>query len=224
MCGVITVVSTKIALAHRQPMFREGLRSVLASEATFHVVGQATTGHDALSLVRAKQPDLLLLDFEIPDPPALAVLRQLEEEQISVRSILVSRSVPEDQMVQAMELGAVGVIDDAVPANLVLKCIRMVMNGQYWIGRESVSTLIDGLKRARIDRQNQRPKFGLTDRQVEIVAAIVDGLNNPEIAKQLGISQDTVKQHLTAVFDKCGVSTRLELAMFARDHELVSKK
>src|SRR5215510_4366449 len=177
LCGLITVVSTRIALAHRQPMFREGLRSVLASEATFHVVGQATTGHDALSLVRAKQPDLLLLDFEIPDPSVLTVLRQLEEEQISLRSILVSRSVPEDQMVQAMELGAVGVIDDAVPANLVLKCIRMVMSGQYWIGRESVSTLIDGLKRARIDRQNQRPKFGLTDRQVEIVAAIVDGLN-----------------------------------------------
>ena len=205
-------------------MFREGLRSVLSSEPTFHVVGQATTGHDALSLVRAKTPDLLLLDFEIPEPSALIVLRQIEEEQNLVRSVLVTDMIPERQMVEAMELGAIGVIDNAAPANLVLKCIRTVMKGQYWIGRESVSTLIDGLKRARLDRQNQRPKFGLTDRQVEIVAAIVDGLNNPEIAKQLGISQDTVKQHLTAVFDKCGVSTRLELALFARDHELVSKK
>jgi DNA-binding NarL/FixJ family response regulator len=99
------------------------------------------------------------------------------------------------------------------------------MKGQYWVGRESVSSLIDGLKRARVERQTpRRPKFGLTDRQTEIVAAIVEGLNNPEIANKLGISQDTVKQHLTAVFDKCGVSTRLELAMFARDHELVSKK
>ena len=75
---LITVVSTKIAVAHRQPMFREGLRSVLASEPSFHVVGQATNGHDALSLVRAKKPDLLLIDFEIPDPSSLAVLRQID--------------------------------------------------------------------------------------------------------------------------------------------------
>ena len=205
-------------------MFREGLRSVLASVPSFHVVGQATTGHDALSLVRAKKPDLLLIDFELPEPPALTVLRQIEEEGIDVRSILVGKTIPEPQMIEALELGAKGAIDDTAPANLVLKCMRTVMKGQYWVGRESVSSLIDGLKRARIDRQNHRPKFGLTERQTEIVAAIVEGLNNPEIAKQLGISQDTVKQHLTAVFDKCGVSTRLELALFARDHELVSKK
>jgi SARP family transcriptional regulator, regulator of embCAB operon len=66
-------------------MFREGLRSVLASEPSFHVVGQATTGHDALSLVRAKKPDLLLIDFELPEPPALTVLRQIEEEGIVVQ-------------------------------------------------------------------------------------------------------------------------------------------
>lgn len=205
-------------------MFREGLRSVLASEPDFHVVGQATNGHDALSLVRARKPDLLLLDFEIQDPSAMAVLRQLEGSATDLRTVLVTETLAEPQMLEALELGAHGVIDDSTAANLVVKCIRTIMKGQYWIGRESVSSLIDGLKRARRDRQNQRPKFGLTDRQAEIVAAIVEGLNNPEIAKQLGISQDTVKQHLTAVFDKCGVSTRLELAMFARDHELVTKK
>jgi DNA-binding NarL/FixJ family response regulator len=206
-------------------MFREGLRSVLASEPSFHVVGQATTGHDALSLVRVKKPDLLLLDFEIPDPAALVVLRQIDEEGIDVRTVLLAKTVPEPEMVEALELSAKGALDDTAPAPLVLKCIRTVMKGQYWVGRESVSSLIDGLKRARVERQTpRRPKFGLTDRQTEIVAAIVEGLNNPEIANKLGISQDTVKQHLTAVFDKCGVSTRLELAMFARDHELVSKK
>lgn len=205
-------------------MFREGLRSVLASEPDFHVVGQATNGHDALSLVHARKPDLLLLDFEIQDPSAMAVLRQMEGSTTDVRTVLVTETLAEPQMLEALELGAHGVIDDSTAANLVVKCIRTIMKGQYWIGRESVSSLIDGLKRARRDRQNQRPKFGLTDRQAEIVAAIVEGLNNPEIAKQLGISQDTVKQHLTAVFDKCGVSTRLELAMFARDHELVTKK
>jgi two-component system, NarL family, nitrate/nitrite response regulator NarL len=205
-------------------MFREGLRSVLAPDSDFHVVGQATSGHDTLSLVRAKQPDVLLLDFGITDPPALAVLRQMEDGVSMPRVVLVTSAIGEPQMLEALELGAHGAIDDSAPAPLVIKCIKTVMKGQYWIGRESVTSLIDGLKRARRDRQNQRPKFGLTDRQAEIVAAIVEGLNNPEIAKQLGISQDTVKQHLTAVFDKCGVSTRLELAMFARDHELVSKK
>ena len=197
---------------------------MLASEPDFHVVGQATNGQDALSLVLARKPDLLLLDFGIQDPPAMNVLRQMEGSAGDVRTVLVTETLAEPQMIEALELGAHGVIDDSTAANLVLKCVRTIMKGQYWIGRESVSSLIDGLKRARRDRQNQRPKFGLTDRQAEIVAAIVEGLNNPEIAKQLGISQDTVKQHLTAVFDKCGVSTRLELALFARDHELVSKK
>ena len=112
-------------------MFREGLRSVLASEPDFHVVGQATNGHDALSLVHARKPDLLLLDFEIQDPSAMAVLRQMEGSTTDVRTVLVTETLAEPQMLEALELGAHGVIDDSTAANLVVKCIRTIMKGQY---------------------------------------------------------------------------------------------
>jgi DNA-binding NarL/FixJ family response regulator len=96
------------------------------------------------------------------------------------------------------------------------------MNGQYWLGRESVNDMVETLRQLMLaDEQGRKPQFGLTKRELDVVGAIVTGSSNKDVARKFSISEDTVKHHLTNIFDKTGVSNRLELALFAVHHKLV---
>jgi two-component system nitrate/nitrite response regulator NarL len=142
-----------------------------------------------------------------------------------VRVILLTAGGEISQLVEALELGArgLGVRDSATL--LGLKAHQTDMAGEYWVGRESVSNLVQYLRtlmQSSHDEARQR-KFGLTPRELEIVSAVVAGFSNKEIAEYFKISEDTVKHHLSNIFDKLGVSTRLELALFAVNQSLPLK-
>ena len=213
-----------IVIADDHQMFRDGVRRLLEDEADFRVVATAADGDETLRLVGEHNPDILLLDLAMPNRPGLDVLRELASGSSAVRVIVLAASVDETQMIEALELGARGVVLKEAATSLLFKCIRMVMAGQYWVGREAVSGLVDSLRRARTERQTRAAdRYALTDRQLQIIRAVVGGDTNRVIAESLGISEDTVKQHLSSIFDKCGVSSRVELAMFAVNHHLVDQ-
>jgi len=213
-----------IVIADDHQIFRDGLTRLLTDEPDFKVVGAAGDGDGTLRMVRELTPDILLLDLAMPRRSGLDVLRELAAESSLVRTIILAASIDETHMIEALELGARGMVLKDTATTLLFKSIRMVMAGQYWVGREAVSGLVDSLRRARQQRHERAAsRYGLTGRQMEIVAAIVAGATNREIAKKLDLSEDTVKQHLSAVFDKCGVSSRVELAMFAVNHHLVER-
>ncbi len=213
-----------IVVADDHQIFRDGLARLLGDEPDFTVAGSAGDGDETLRLVRELTPDVLLLDLAMPQRPGLDVLRDLAAESSPVRTIVLAASIDETQMIEALELGARGIVLKEAATTLLFKCIRVVMAGQYWVGREAVSGLVDSLRRARTERQTRSAdRYALTDRQLEIVRAVVSGDTNRVIAQSLGISEDTVKQHLSTIFDKCGVSSRVELAMFAVNHHLVDR-
>jgi DNA-binding NarL/FixJ family response regulator len=213
-----------IVIADDHPIFRDGLRRLLEAETDLRVVGMAGEGDEAVRLVREHKPDILLLDLAMPRRSGLDVLRDLSADPTGARAIVLAAIVDEKQMVEALELGARGIVLKDTTTSLLLKCIRIVIEGQYWVGREAVSGLVDGLRQARQQRHERAAgRYGLTDRQMEVVTAVVAGSTNRAVAEGLGISEDTVKQHLTSIFDKCGVSSRVELAMFAVDHHLVER-
>jgi two-component system, NarL family, nitrate/nitrite response regulator NarL len=213
-----------IVIADDHPIFRDGLRRLLEAEADLRVAGTAGDGEEAVRLVRKHKPDVLLLDLAMPRRSGLDVLRDLSADPTGVHVIVLAAAVDETQMIEALELGARGIVLKDTTTTLLIKCIHVVVEGQYWVGRESVSGLVDGLRQARQQRHERAAsRYGLTDRQMEIVTAIVAGSSNRVIAESLGISEDTVKQHLTSIFDKCGVSSRVELAMFAVHHRLVEQ-
>jgi two-component system nitrate/nitrite response regulator NarL len=218
---------TRIVIADDHPIFRDGLKRLLESEREFKVVGEACDGIDAVKLARQLKPEILLLDLAMPRRHGLEALQDMSEvkESSSVRVILLTAAVEKNQIVEALQLGARGVVLKDSATQILLKSIRSVMNGEYWVGRESVSNLVQYL-RTLVDSsvsESKSKRFGLTPRELEVVSAVVAGYANKEIAQHFKISEDTVKHHLSNIFDKVGVSTRLELALFAVNQALPFK-
>ena len=217
----------RLVIADDHPIFRDGLRRLLEAEADMKVIGEASDGAEAVKLARQLKPDILLLDLAMPKHPGLEALRDLSvpANATPVRVILLTAAAEKGQIVEALQLGARGVVLKDSATQLLLKAIQTVMAGEYWVGRESVSNLVQYLRtlmQSSHDEARQK-KFGLTPRELEIVSAVVAGYSNKEIAEYFKISEDTVKHHLSNIFDKLGVSTRLELALFAVNQALPLK-
>jgi two-component system nitrate/nitrite response regulator NarL len=217
----------RILLADDHPIFRDGLRRLLESEPDLKVVGEACDGAEAVKMARQLKPDIMLLDLAMPRTPGLEALREMSSGPVSnsVRVILLTAAAEKKQIVEALQLGARGVVLKDSATQLLLKSIHTVMSGEYWVGRESVSNLVQYLRNLvqSSGEEAKQKKFGLTPRELEIVSAVVAGYSNKEIAEYFKISEDTVKHHLSNIFDKLGVSTRLELALFAVNQALPIK-
>ncbi len=217
----------RIVIADDHPIFRDGLRRLLEAESDLKVIGEACDGAEAVKLARQLKPEILLLDLAMPRHPGLEALREMSSTSSpnSVRVILLTAAAEKNQIVEALQLGARGVVLKDSATQLLLKAIHAVMGGEYWVGRESVSNLVQYLRNLveSSGEDARKRKFGLTPRELEIVSAVVAGYSNKEIAEYFKISEDTVKHHLSNIFDKLGVSTRLELALFAVNQSLPLK-
>ena len=215
--------ATDILIADDHRILRDGLRLLFEAEPDFRVVGEAGDGEEAVRLVRDIEPEILLLELHMWRRPGLEVLRELPTFS-SVRTILLTAEADTAEIVEAIQLGARGIVLKQSGSDVLFECIRSVMAGRYWIGRERVSEIVQVLHRLlpRPTNGSAGSSFGLTPREREVIAAVVAGYTNKEIAQKFSISQHTVKHHVTSVFDKLGVCNRLELVLFAVEHQLIA--
>jgi two-component system nitrate/nitrite response regulator NarL len=210
----------RILIADDHPIFRAGLRRLLETEPDFHVVGEAADGYEAVRLTRELQPDILLLDVSMPRGNGLDVLRQLSSFPGTTRALLLTATIEKPDILQALVLGVRGLVLKESATAVLLKAIRGVMAGHYWVGRSIVSDVVEVL-RHHGTAVEPKQTLGLTVRELEIVSAVADAYSNKEIADRFQISEKTVKHHLTNIFDKLGVSSRLKLALLAVDYGLI---
>jgi two-component system nitrate/nitrite response regulator NarL len=208
----------RIAIVDIHPIFRDALKRLFDLEPDFDVVGEGASTVDALRIASAARPDVLLLDVAPPKVDGLAVLARLPNA--TTRVILLTAAIVEDDIVRALQLGARGVVLKGSTTRCLIDGIRAVTHGRYVVGGGVIDDLAHALSTTR---SRVGSPFGLTPREFEISMAVAAGAPNREVAQNLSISVQTVKHHLTNIFEKTGVSTRLELMVFAVNHDFITR-
>ena len=205
-----------IVIADDHAIFRDGLRRLLEAEERFELIGEASDGSEAIELVRKLQPDVLLLDLAMPKLAGLEALAQVIEAKPSVRVIILSAAVDRADIIKALQLGARGIVLKTAATQLLYKCINAVVAGEMWVGRDSVPDLVGALQELNsVSDSVPAALSNLTQRERDVVDAIIKGASNKAIAQSLSMSEQTVKNHVSRILEKCGVQNRVELAMLA---------
>jgi two-component system, NarL family, nitrate/nitrite response regulator NarL len=214
----------RIVIADDHPIFRDGLRKLIESQPEMCVTGESSVGEEAVRLARERKPDILLLDLALPSRSGFQVLADLAGLRLSMRTLVLAATVEESTLLEAFYLGAHGIVLKGSPREVLLKSIRSVIAGQYWLDNESVPIVIEALRKSP-PSQNGAPNrrdYGLTPQELKIVGRVANGSSNKEVGLEFSIAERTVKHHLTNVFSKLGISGRVELAVFALEHGLVT--
>ena len=221
-----TAPPIKVLIVDDHPVVREGLKMLLGATPDVKVVGEAANGRDALAIGRRELPDVVLLDLDLGDDDGVAWVRLLQGVSENTKALILTGFRSRERHEAVLLAGARGVVVKDCPSELLLKAVRKVHAGELWFDRALLEVVV---KRAiagdRAPTTTPAPEASriatLTEREQEIVTLIGEGLRNEEIGKRLSISEKTVRNHLSAVFEKLGVSDRLELVVYAFKHGLV---
>lgn len=219
----------RVVLADAESIFRASLRHLLSAPpavikevygvdvgAGFRVVGEAERGEETIKVVQSAKPDLLIFDLCLPRLSGLDALRELESHQ-QMRTLLLVGAIERPNLLTAVQLGVRGVVLKDSTTELLFEALVCVMAGRYWFAQTLVTDLIEMVRPLiRSARAvGGTLAFGLTAREREILAMVAAGYPNKEIARRCAVTEETVKHHLTRIFDKVGASNRLQLAMVA---------
>jgi two-component system, NarL family, nitrate/nitrite response regulator NarL len=211
----------RIVIAHDHLMFRDALKRVVVTEGDISVVGEANDAFEAADLTRRLQPDVLLLDLAMRGGGIDVLTAVLASGGNKTRALVLSGSDDKGAGVRALRLGAFGVVAKQSVTALLFQSIRTVANGDYWLEGRDVAEVVQAMQKLERRPGPAKPgPYGLTPREMQIALCVTEGDTNKDIAKRCGISEDTVKHHLSNIFDKLGVYSRLELAMFAVNHAI----
>src|SRR5438874_17621 len=213
--------TVRIVLADDHPIVRDGLKELLLLEDDFEIVGEAGDGREVLDKVQELDPDVLLLDLRMPNLDGLSALQALQQTNKRTRVIVLTASEDKNEFVQAMKLGCSGIVLKQTAPDLIVKSIRKVHSGEIWLDSHTTAavmrTFSTGLESSGSGGEGGkgRERSPLSTREREIVGLVAQGYKNKEMAEKMFISEQTVKNHLHNIFDKLGVSDRLELALYA---------
>ena len=209
----------RLILADDHPIVLQGLQRLFSSHEEFDVISSCADGMRAIEAVRTHRPDVLVLDLKMPGKNGLDVLGALAAEGLDCRTVLLTAALDDNQAVDAVRLGAMGVVLKESSPEVLLECVRKVHRGERWLDHDTMSRAVGRvLLRESAAREVAR---ALTPREIEMVQLVAQGLRNKVIADRLSISEGTVKIHLHNIYEKLGVDGRLELVLYAQLKGLV---
>jgi DNA-binding NarL/FixJ family response regulator len=205
---------TSLLLCDDHPLILQGFSALLRDSKDFHIVATVSDGSEALRALRDTMPDIALLDISVPHFDGLSLLRMICREGWPIRVILLTASISDAQIVEAIAAGAAGILlKDAAPATL-LHCLKMVARGERWLPPDLVRP---ALRRQSTNAMPCSPLALLTPREYDVAELVAESYSNKEIAAALRLSEGTVKIHLHSIYSKLGVDNRTAVAiMYAR--------
>jgi two-component system, NarL family, nitrate/nitrite response regulator NarL len=213
----------RIVIIDSHNLVRTGLRLILETKAGFKVVGEAGKASEGMEVVAAQKPDIILLILDPSCSIGLEIIRKLSKASSSSRVVLLARPEEAQVLINAVQEGVLGIVLKTQSPDVLIKAIQKVHAGEVWIERSMIANLLSGLRNAQqlIPQDPQTESIGqLSRRERQVIQQIGQGLKNYQIAKQLSLSETTVRHHLTSIYEKLGVSDRLELLVFAHRNGL----
>lgn len=209
------------------PVVRAGLRTILSGSPDIQIVGEAQDGNEAVDRTLELLPDVILMELRLPGLDGLAVLRTLHTRAPQAKVLLFTASENKEDFIESMKLGCCGILPKDAGAALIAKSIQKVHAGEIWLDSNTTAAVIrqfatplDPALAQVAANAKPRERAQLSQREREIIVLIAQGYKNKEIAEKMFITEQTVKNHLHNVFDKLGVSDRLELALYAIHNSL----
>jgi len=220
----------RVLIVDGHPIVLEGLRMVLARQTEIDIVGEASDGVEAIEKTVSLDPDVVLMELKLPRVDGLTVLRSIQARAPRSKVILFSSSENKEEFVEAMKLGCLGILSKDAPTSLIEKSVNKVHAGEIWLDSNTTAAVIRQFASPTEfpamhggNGKSSRERAQLSQREREIIILIAQGYKNKEIAEKMFITEQTVKNHLHNVFDKLGVSDRLELALYAIHNSLHMK-
>ena len=199
----------------------ESVAAVLGEESDFQVVGLSRTASEARPLISKSVPDIVLVELHMAGRSGLDLLRDLPGLSVRTRAIATAEEESREEIVEAMRLGAKGFLLKQTGAELFLKCLRKVYEGEIWLDGRFAEAVLHAFGTIRPETKGNG-KNELSAREMEVIALVVQGYKNRDIGQTLFISEKTVKNHLSAIFNKLGVSDRLELTLYVFEKRMFS--
>lgn len=226
----MSITPIRVLIADGQPIVLEGLRAVLNRQSSIEIVSEAADGIEAIEKAVHLDPDIVLMDVKLPKVDGLSVLRSIQTRAPRSKVILFASGDNKEDFVEAMKLGCCGILLKDASTNLIEKSIQKVHAGEIWLDSTTTAAVIrqfaspSEFPAAHSNGKSNRERAQLSQREREIIVLIAQGYKNKEIAEKMFITEQTVKNHLHNVFDKLGVSDRLELALYAIHNSLHVKQ
>lgn len=212
----------RVILADAQAIFRVGMSKVFAAEPDIHVIAQADSLSTLRSTLKQNQADVLLLDWNILQGHTEFVPELIKAGPSPVKMIVQGAIADENRMIELYRNGVRGTISRAISPDLLLRCVRKVASGETWIDNQSLTLLIEAYRLQATQGLTTKVAPRLSPKEISIITYISQGKRNKEIAHHIGTSEQVVKNYLRKIYDKLGVSDRLELALYSLHHDLRS--
>lgn len=209
----------RIVIADDHPLFRQGVATSLSNADDIIVVGQAESGEDACQLVAKLLPDIVLLDITMPGAGGISAVQQINNNWPIVKTIMLTVSEEQDDLMRALKAGAKGYVLKGVSAKELETAVRSVASGDVYISPMLASGIL--FEMTHLKQPAEAPINYLTDREKEILKLVSQGLTNREIGEKLHLAEKTIKHYMTNVLNKLEVRSRVEAALLAQKHNLL---
>ncbi|HEU0295093.1 MAG TPA: response regulator transcription factor [Anaerolineales bacterium] len=209
----------KLLIVDDHVLFREGLAAIIRPERDFEIAGLAGTVKEAVEMAETAKPDMILMDFTLPDGTGADATRLILNAHPECKIVFLTMSEEDEDLLEAIRSGAKGYLLKNMQPQKLIVSLRSVQKGESALSRSMTMRLMEELSRTK--KPETPPSSTLTHREIEVLRAVAAGLSNQEIARQLFISENTVKYHVHSILGKLGLTDRKEVAAYAREHGLI---